>query len=505
MFRFNDHSLTLLVALILGFAWDQLFYGRVLGLSVLLFVGLTIAALFGLGWRLGVRPISRNLWLLLPLLFCAAMVFVRANSYVTFLNVVACLGLLGLLAHFYAAGQVERLGLLGYPLVLLQVGANTLVRPGPVVSASLDLKMVQTHSRRNLLPVLRGLLLALPVLLVFTCLLASADLVFAGYIEEVLHLKFLADLLEWSWRGAIIVVIAWILAGGLVYGLSRSPVVEESGLVAKVSRWVWPFSLGFIEAAILLVLVDVLFLIFVGIQLAYLFGGETNISGAGYTYAEYARRGFFELVAVSVLTLGLILVLQQWVRCQMAWQTVTFKGLSSLLIALVLVILASAFQRLLLYEMAYGYTELRLYSHIFMVWLAATFGWFLLTLWLRPERFAVGAFAAALGFIVTLNLINPDAFIARQNLTHLDDFIGPQSQSYARDNELDVDYLTTLSDDAVPALIAGLEQVNPAERVILAAHLRARREWLAEELQAQPWPSFHLAQQQAYALLVEME
>jgi hypothetical protein len=504
MVQRNHQSLILLVAILLGWGWDVLFYGKALGISMLLFVGLVVAALFGLGWQQGLRPAQRNLWLLAPLFFMATMVFIRANSFVTFVNMVACLGLLGLMAHFYAAGQLERLGLLGYPLTLLQLLGNMLVRPGPLVSASVDLPTVRSRSQRNLLPLLRGLLLALPVLLVFTCLLASADLVFADYVQDVLHLGFLSDLLEWGWRGLVILMVAWLLAGGLIYACQRS--ADATGVLDKLPGQISRIcSLGVIEVNVLLSLVNLLFLVFVWIQFAYLFGGQANITVEGYTYAEYARRGFFELVAVSILTLGLSLILQAIIRREPDRSPAGFRELSSLMVILVLVMLASAFQRLLLYEMAYGYTELRLYSHIFMIWLAATFGWFLLTLWLQPQRFAIGAFSATLGFVVTLNLINPDAFIARQNLAHLDEFLGPQSQSYARDNELDVDYLTTLSDDAVPALLAGLEQINPEKRAILADHLRSRRAQLAAELQVQPWPSYHLAQQQAYALLVGME
>jgi hypothetical protein len=171
-------------------------------------------------------------------------------------------------------------------------------------------------------------------------------------------------------------------------------------------------------------------------------------------------------------------------------------------VALGLVILASAFQRLLLYEIAYGYTELRLYSHVFMVWLAGMFIWFVVTLWLQPERFALGLLLAGLGFVVTLNVINPDAFIARQNLAGLNTFIIEENQPYTRTSDkVDVEYLTTLSDDAVPVLVAALDQLNPADRLTLREHLHSRRERLAKTIASQGWPSFHLAEQRAYTAL----
>nr|MBC8248239.1 hypothetical protein [Anaerolineales bacterium] len=185
MIRTKPPARILLVALALGWSVDLLFYGKALGISAALFVLLLMVALFGLGRLEGTQPVRRNLWLLAPLIFFASMIFVRANPFVTFLNVVASLALLGLIAHFYAAGHPQRLGLVGYPIVLLRTAGNALVRPAPLVSASMDLETARQRGSRNLLPVIRGLLLALPVLVIFTALLASADLVFADYLEDL--------------------------------------------------------------------------------------------------------------------------------------------------------------------------------------------------------------------------------------------------------------------------------------------------------------------------------
>ena len=493
MIRVKPSARILLVALALGWSVDLLFYGKALGISVFLFVLLLMAALFGLGRLEEVRPVRHNLWLLAPLVFFASMVFVRANPFVTFLNAVASLALLGLIAHFYAAGQPQRLGLIGYPIVLLRTAGNALVQPAPLVSASVNLEAARQRGGRNLLPVIRGLLLALPVLVIFTVLLASADLVFADYLEDLFSLDILPDLLEWLWRGVIILGSAWFLAGGLTYALGRSQTSDDQGALEKaLGSLAQVVRLGFVEATTVLISVDLLFLVFVWIQFTYLFGGRANITIEGYTYAEYARRGFFELMAVSVLTLGLILGLRWLARRETPRQTRIFNGLSSLMVGLVLVILASAFQRLRLYEAAYGYTQLRLYSHVFMVWLAVAFVWFLVTLWRWPDRFAIGAFVAALGFLITLNAINPDAFIARQNLAR-----------YQVTGKLDAYYLTRLSEDAVPALVLAVDRVTGEEREVLRGHLRYRLESMEASARWRSWPSFHLARRRAYDLLAE--
>jgi hypothetical protein len=405
--------------------------------------------------------------------------------------VAASLMLLGLVAHFYGAGGVERLGLTGYALIPLQTAANALLRPLSLVSAST--RSVQYQNRHSPLPVVRGFLLALPVVTVFALFLASADVVFASYMEDLVNLDFVPDLSQGLWRGGVIVGVAWVVAGGLAYAMSRCHVSGKENTSRKASSIPAKIvSLGFIESATLLISVDLLFLVFVWIQFKYLFGGQANVTVEGYTYAEYARRGFFELLFVSILALGLLLGLHRLTRRETEEQGQIFNGLGSLLVGLMLVVLASAFQRLLLYEDAFGYTELRLYSHVFMLWLAFVFVWFLIVLWLRQDRFALGAFLAAVGFLTTLNVVNPDVLIARQNLAR-----------YRATGKLDVRYLTTLSEDVVPVLIDAKDQLNETDRGVLDEHLRRRLGQMAANDRWQSWPAFHLSRQRACDLLVE--
>ena len=179
------------------------------------------------------------------------------------------------------------------------------------------------------------------------------------------------------------------------------------------------------------------------------------------------------------------------------------------MVALVLVMLVSAFQRLQLYEMAFGYTQIRLYVHVFIVWLGVVFIWFLIVLWWprrnspysnssnriivdtgTAHRFAVGAFVAMLGFLVTLNVVNPDAFIANQNLNR-----------YYQTGKLDPSYLASLSADAIPEIIGSLAHVEPEERLILCQGLG---DWASDTdllKRRQTWPSFHLAYWRAYKLV----
>jgi hypothetical protein len=336
-----------------------------------------------------------------------------------------------LVIHFYTSGRIEQLGFFEFPVILTWVAAQSAVQAAPLVPNSVNLPQVGQTTHRNLKPVIRGLLLSAPILLVFTLFLASADQVFAAYIGSVLNPDIFDLVFKNIWRGLLIVVVTWVAAGGYSYSLLHQSVGRGSSAVQRLTAFArrGP-SLGFTEAAIILGSVNALFLSFVAIQFTYLFGGQTNIRVDAFTYADYARRGFFELVAVALMTLGLVLLIHWLTTRNGRNQTRFFNALSSLMSALVMVMLVSAFQRLLLYEEAYGYTWLRLWVHTFMVWLGFVFVWFMITLWrspapspnhisLRagvPNYFAFGIFLAAIGFLASLNLLNPDRLIARQNL-----------------------------------------------------------------------------------------
>lgn len=499
----------------LGVASNILLMGHPVGLGLLLFVLLTLVVLWRVGYLEKLPVAWPNAWLALPLLFFAGMTAVRTNGFLVTLNSLAVLFLLAYWAFFYGNGRVTGLGLIDTVFLPWRVASRSTVMAAPVVLSRVNTDTVREQGQRSLFPILRGLLIALPILILFTLLLASADLIFADYLENLVNWNFLDSLGEWIWRGFWMLVVAWLAIGGLALALIRRVEDHDQGLLdLALQRLPTAVSLGFIESTIILLLVNTLFSSFVSIQFTYLFGGRQNINLEGYTFADYARRGFFELVAVAVLSLALIIGLNWITRRAAKSQIRLFNVLGSLMIGFVLVMLVSAWRRMALYEATYGYTELRLLVYVFMAWLALVLGWFLLTLWLRPDHFAIGVLVAAMGFLATLNLLNPDAFIARQNLDR-----------YALSGDLDATYLTTLSNDAVPQLVRGLaltagdseEQVTPAcsrdyywsdtpdcyatPYEILQADLNGRITRLTTHSDWQNWAAFNLSRWQTYRLL----
>ncbi len=297
------------------------------------------------------------------------------------------------------------------------------------------------------------------------------------------------NLPEYIFRGFLILVLAYLLSGLYAYALLDS---GDEKLIGMEKPWL-PRFLGFTESGIILGSVEALFAFFVIIQFAYFFGGQSNIHMSGYTYAEYARRGFGELVVVAFFSLLLFLGLSAITRREQPAQRKAFSALGVGLMLLVTVILISAFRRLLLYESAYGFTRLRSYSHIFMVWLGLLLVVVvLLEIWNKQRTFALAALGGTLGFVLTLNILNVDGTIVRQNV-----------QRAELGWELDADYLNSLSVDATPALLDAYRgaQITQTDRYEISAILACQKEILAEDRAEQSWQSFHFGEGRALRLL----
>ena len=92
-----------------------------------------------------------------------------------------------------------------------------------------------------------------------------------------------------------------------------------------------------------------LFGAFVFVQVRYLFGGHDLVERTtGLTYAEYARRGFFELVVVAALLLP-VLAVMDWARQKTRGSARVYVVLATVLVALMGVVMVSAAERLRIY------------------------------------------------------------------------------------------------------------------------------------------------------------
>ena len=467
-----------ITALALGGLGDLLLFNPGPGLGTSLFLLLLPAAFGGLLRIHGLRPHGPSLWPLLGAYgFFATMLSVRASAFVTALNGLACLLLLGLLTCLALPGQlleVRFAAIFSAPCRLL---AASLYRAAPIVASTLDSAFVHLKNAdkgSTIWPLLRGLLFSFPVLLILVPLLASADSVFADHLLLLGRWFNPEQIFDTIWRLNRAGFVTWLTLGGLTFALTVKPFAPKSQ--SEDAR-----PLGFIEAMTVLSIVALVFGSFLSIQITYLFGSATRVlSITGMTFTEYARRGFAELVLVSLLTLILILGLSAITR-RTGQQTIGFSALATVIVAETLVLLCSAWSRMAAYAALHGATQTRIQVDVFILWLGAALLWLVITLWSRPwaQLFTFGGLICSLGYVASLNLLNPDALVAKRNI-----------QRWQETDKLDMRALCALSDDAKELVIPLKDKLqNRKSR-------QAINTWIASHTKPiKTWQSWHWAKQ----------
>jgi MFS family permease len=327
-------------------------------------------------------------------------------------------------------------------------------------------------------------LVGLALLVVFGALFAGADAAFADVLDDVLPTIDAAAIVRWPFL--FTVVGLGTLAACF---LALAPPTFDAGAAPRRSlrRIEWALPVGLLVA---------LFAGFVAVQVTVLFGGRDHVlRTAGLTYAEYARSGFGQLLVVTMLTLVVITVVAAKASRQSPADRIWLRALLGGLAALALVVVASALSRMWAYEHAYGFTQLRLLVSAFELWLGVVFLLVIVAgatggMSAEPGRFAAWLPGAVVGTgiaaLIALAALNPDRFIADQNVTR-----------YEETGRIDLEYLSSISADAVPALYRLPAELHPCVLDHIARDLTADG--------PDSWNEWNLGRAEARRLLADYE
>jgi Domain of unknown function (DUF4173) len=322
---------------------------------------------------------------------------------------------------------------------------------------------------RGSAPVLRGAALGGLVVVPFGALFWSADAVFAELGRGV-PLPALGSLPG----RALAFGVVFAAAGGLALAARKTIRPPKVPVRRNLAFWEWVLPLA---------LLDALFAVFVAVQVAVLFGGHEHVlRTAGLTYSEYARQGFWQLLAAAALTLTVVGGAVLFAATPRRADRLVLCLLLGVLCALTIVVLVSALSRLQLYEEAFGLTRLRLLAEAVAVWLGGLFALLLAAgLVARLRRVLAPVAIAGTGLaLLVFSLLDPDGLIAQRNVERWRDA-----------GRIDLAYLRTLSADAAPELVS----LPPSLRSSALEPLRS--ELAADE----PWSSFNLSRRRARDLL----
>jgi hypothetical protein len=434
------------------------------------------------------RPLSREgvIWLAIAILFAAGLSW-RDAELLQFFDVLAMLTALVLLAMSIGAIPVPGLATARIrDLIRAAFGTGIDVATGvlPLVLRDAELHTVPRPSNDgSVRRIARAVVITIPILIVFTLLLTHADPVFGSFITLPK-----VDLGVVFSHVAIAGSFAWVVAGWL-----RRSLLARAG--ASTPATPLPLMLGATDVGLALGALNLLFAAFVVVQIGWLFGGEGLVlRTTGLSYADYARRGFFELMWVAGLLLPVLLGAQALIPASDVRTLRFFRRLALPLVVLLGAIMFSAFARMQLYVHYYGISTDRLYATAFMIWLAMVFVWLALTvLRSRPRTFATGLVVSGFAVLLTLNILNPDAMVARANLAR-------GNMERTGEAGTDLQYLASLGGDATPMVVSALTAPDaavvaaaPGDRCKAAAMLLKR--WTGEKRAqlAHNWTQWNVA------------
>jgi len=460
----------LFAALLFGLAGQQLFFARGLGLNVLVATVLLLA----IGWWLrprSVRVDRTDTWLPVVALIFAALATLRADTALLAFDAVGAAVLSCAWIATLSGARITRYDARALVAEASDGISGIVERPVRLVGQAAGPIARVVRSRGGRLPrYAGGAALASPFLAAFSVLFASADPVFAQRLNDLFDIVRWRELLrDAGQRTVLFALIAWLAAAALAT-LDRIRATRAATEVRGV--------ITVETAAVLLGCVDALYAVFVAFQIGYLFGGRDTIDAAGIPYSAYARRGFFELMASASLVGAVLFGLGLQSRTRSRVTT----ALGLVLVGLTLVVLASAWYRLDLYQQAYGWTELRFYAIAGIVFLAlalAILAWSVSTarMHICLQPLAGAALLVALG----ANALLPSAFVARADLERL---IDPSGLPADAERRMDPAYLVGLGDGAFPVLVELLPSLPWDDRSLLEAWLH----WTARRRDGTPGP-----------------
>jgi len=354
----------------------------------------------------------------------------------------------------------------------------------PFVVALSFIRIRRSNEKHEVIEkVLIGLAISVPLLILIITLLASADRVFKHFIDDISSSFGNININEFTLQTLLVILIT-ILVFSYTWSFSNSgDSLQNQGPLRSIETN--RSSLDPIISITILSVINCVYLVFTSIQFAYIFGAVNNALPPDFTYAEYARRGFFELLMVTLINFSLLLSSLRLTRKDGKLVARSVQLLHSLLVICTIVILTSAYTRMSLYETAYGFTYLRVLTHSFMMLLGILFIIAFYKIWNERMSLLKPYIVVSIMAYLIINFVNIDVLITKNNLDR-----------YLETGKLDTQYLRNLSYDTIPQLVNLIDD----EKVSIDI-----KKYFGEQYKAlskkQSWQSFNWSQYKAKQVL----
>ncbi|MBR3145680.1 MAG: DUF4173 domain-containing protein [Bacilli bacterium] len=404
-----------------------LLYGQCLGINVILF---NVPFLIFLIIYLKVNNLIKNkkgLLFIIPILILSIIPTFYSNIFVL-LNaiVIPILYILLFIYTMYPTYNIIDLLKKGILQIFLPVGKiGNFFR---VVTSGIREKVKLTDKTKK---TLKALLIVVPITILVLWLLTSADMVFGNYFSNIFKVFDYIPNNNIIQRTIVVFLLFTYIGSTLIYSINP----ETTETKRK--------NLDYVTIRLLLTVLNIIYVVFDIIQIRSLLLHQV---GNTITYAEYARQGFFQLMFISVINLIIILLSKS------TKETKYNKTMSITMIFLTLIIIASSFIRMYLYETTYGYTILRLGVYIILITEVLLLIPTLIYIF-NPKFKILRSYLYITIFVYTfINLFSIEKIITENNI----------KRYYIKD-DIDIEYLENYNYDNIPELYKLFKKTDDEE------------------------------------------
>ncbi len=334
--------------------------------------------------------------------------------------------------------------------------------------------------KRLFFRIMLGVIICIPLLAIILSLLSSADLAFEGVMKNLTD--FIGASI-WEYLGKFMLgFMAAIPLFGAFFAFrykSGKGSVKIPDIAGKLDH---------VIAYTVLSIVNAVYFFFLFVQFNYMFLAFRGELPGGFIYSDYARRGFFELVAIAAINLGILTVFYLFTARKENKLSKVLKTYLLTLSFITVVIIASAISKMVMYMQVFGLTQLRVYTSWFMVLIGVLFMLAIVKIISRKFNAVKIICIFFTGWFLALNFAGIDAMIVKYNIAKSE-----QDKSVS----LDVNMFGSLSDSMVPEAIGLLDNGDVVVRQNTKTILTARYDKLKEK----KWQSMNLAVIEANKLL----
>lgn len=474
---------SIVLALLVGIIFDIFFYGKTYGISYPFFIVILIGFyIYTVKDR--IHLVSSTYLLFVSIVLLAVTFGIHSNTFLLGINFIIMPVLLVTFSLISIESEVgNNLKVLLANMINKAIPQTIENMPKPFIFIYTIIKETNVSNKKSPVKksILIGLLITLPLLLFILPLLASADMAFNYYIENAANIFSFLDM------STIIIHIIIIMAvSTYVFGYFWSfkyHIIAKNISVSKIK----PAFADSVIIGTVLTVINLVYLLFTIIQASYLYGGVASKLPINFTYAEYARKGFFELVTVTVINLVIFLIAIKVEKNKNKIVNILY----TLLTLFSVNMLYSAHYKLSLYEITFGYTYLRIYVHMFMLLLLLLFIVVLIKIWYDKLKLFKVAFSVTIIMLILLNYMNVDKIIVSKNIDRFNSI-----------GIIDTDYLRTLSFDAVPEIVKFTKNQNGNLKDKLVSGLKER---LNDSPGNYSWMEFNYSRYNAEKLIRDLD